>query len=623
MYFHNYNWYPICRSPRCNCSIMTRSDGMSTCSSLSNASSMTSVSFETNHQSQRRKSRANIDRSTSTARLLQNQSIYNADQSQAHSKLAMHHEITQREHHNVRKMVKSKSMEGLAVFKNAGDEVSSHSYKYSKSPVPRFNRTYPQVVNNSKRTVIEHKNTPVLKNSEHKVKSMPTTSIRSSLVECVEYLDKNSFKAKALSPPSPPPLPGVPIPPPMPTNNDGTKAMSTREMNSSIRSDPCLPWRKLEEDKLIGTIWETCRASLVRESTLKAVLNSNEEDKTQTQLSFDKFNQRSRVNEHNDRCLDTKKAYNLAIIVGGLKRPISAIVEAFKNYDSSVMSTEVLQHLFQYGPNSKEIKSLKEVDKPEKLELPDRLAFQLLKVNEYDKRLKTMIFQSTFKEMSADIELQLNDVSTACSILSSSTNIKQLIEFLLIIGNFLNKDNPKYGQAKGFDIEILSKIADLRIHSKKTSLLSLLVKLSNQKLKCQLTVDEEIQALERATTIDMGEIDYKMSEFKHELEICQELLHSLQKSNTHLGKQNDIIYPQKLSDFIKHATEELILLRQRTCQVKSELASVKRYFGLCIAGASDEPSHLFFQTFRDFLVNFIKKPANQKSKQAKSFVKPY
>ncbi|KAI0979328.1 hypothetical protein GJ496_002552, partial [Pomphorhynchus laevis] len=234
----------------------------------------------------------------------------------------------------------------------------------------------------------------------------------------------------------------IPVAPPLPMSmnltNNVTWQVNGSSSDSSIDHETAtsFPWEKLDGEKIKGTVWEKCKLSLTEVNMEDLIDNYKPETSiidlknngilhgsgAHTNSKYLKDKNKGRV------YLKQKKAYNLAIILGGIKKPVAAIVNGLLELDDQTITPEVITHLLHYGPDEEEAKQLLSVSDPDILEKHDFLAYELLRLPMCTERLNAMLIRSTLDDRINHIRKSINAIMEASFTLKSSKNVKNLIE---------------------------------------------------------------------------------------------------------------------------------------------------------------------------------------------------
>lgn len=82
---------------------------------------------------------------------------------------------------------------------------------------------------------------------------------------------------------------------------------------------------------------------------------------------------------------------------------------------------------------------------------------QMSSVKQLKVRLEAILFKLQFEEQLNNIKPDVVSVTAACEELTKSQNFSDLLEIILLVGNFMNSGS-RNGKAFGFSIAYLCKV---------------------------------------------------------------------------------------------------------------------------------------------------------------------
>ncbi|CAG8806298.1 10772_t:CDS:10, partial [Dentiscutata erythropus] len=165
--------------------------------------------------------------------------------------------------------------------------------------------------------------------------------------------------------------------------------------------------------------------------------------------------------------LDPKRAYNINLALGRQKHlTFEEIHRKIVEFDEYFCNENLLNQLMLYIPTPEERGKLSVYkdgpeDMLENLARADRFFVEVMKIHRYEQRLKFMYFYVTFDEKFNDLEHSIVSISKASIALKESKNFKELLSFILLIGNYMNGSGNK-GGAYGFKIQSINKLVDTK-----------------------------------------------------------------------------------------------------------------------------------------------------------------
>ena len=102
------------------------------------------------------------------------------------------------------------------------------------------------------------------------------------------------------------------------------------------------------------------------------------------------------------------------------------------------------------------------------------------RISHYEQRLNTLFYKKKFAQSISEMEPKIVAVQEASKEVARSKKLKKLLEIILALGNYMNR-GPR-GNAVGFRISSLNRLADTKSSSKNTTLLHYLVDILESKV---------------------------------------------------------------------------------------------------------------------------------------------
>lgn len=156
--------------------------------------------------------------------------------------------------------------------------------------------------------------------------------------------------------------------------------------------------------------------------------------------------------------LDSKRSYNINIVLGRLRMSNFAIKDAILQMNEQVLDEEKLNSLIKCAPTKEELVAIKsfEGDK-ERLGDAEKFVATIAEVPNVTFRLELFMFKKKFAE---SFEKSKNDLEASMEVAKAvpeSDNFKRLLETILAFGNYIN-GSTKRGAQYGFKLEELNKL---------------------------------------------------------------------------------------------------------------------------------------------------------------------
>ncbi|KAI8353613.1 armadillo-type protein [Choanephora cucurbitarum] len=243
---------------------------------------------------------------------------------------------------------------------------------------------------------------------------------------------------------------------------DVVALVPTGQSRKHIRHQPnvktrALQWTKIQANYVGTTVWnsqEVDEDALEDELDTMGIFSSIETLFAQKVIERKRLPQKKKKQEI---CiLDPKKAYNINIAINLLN-----------NMQANAPTAD------EQGKLSVFVKSASEEDL-ENLSKPDAFCVEMMKISRFKERIDLMLFRNTFDEKHQQLSKSMNSVLKASVALMESTSFKELLKFILVMGNFMNGSTFQ-GGAFGIRIASINKLVDTKGTEGNTTLLHFLV----------------------------------------------------------------------------------------------------------------------------------------------------
>lgn len=270
-------------------------------------------------------------------------------------------------------------------------------------------------------------------------------------------------------------------------------------------------WKEVREDRSLlskltkkKTIWDEIKPVQLDTSKLEYLFESKAKDLmlSKSRNGLDGSNQK----KVKITVLDAKRSN--AINIGMTKLPpMRTIKSAILKMDSSIMNREGIEKILTTMMPTEEEKSriieaqLANPDTP--LGTAEQFLLNLASISALEARLKLWAFQLDYAQIEKEVAEPLMDLKQAIEEIERSETFRIILGTLLAVGNFLNSTN-----AKGFQIDYLEKVPEVKDTVNKHSLLHHLCLFIQEKYDPQLTSDlySEFSAVNRGSKVDYSEV---------------------------------------------------------------------------------------------------------------------
>lgn len=356
------------------------------------------------------------------------------------------------------------------------------------------------------------------------------------------------------APPPPPPPPtlsaatgaGVPAPPPPPAPNFLDGALRRKELVYVPKVKlKALQWEKLNDQSVDSSLWSKLEEKAGLEE--RDVIDTLHHKGTFTQLermfaakqAVDIFALREKRRKEREAkqqdeisVLDSKRAYNISIMLGMLKKlSFSDIRRALLKMDTEVITENTLKQLLTFVPTPEErglLTAYQGRADRKRLARPERFFLETMKVWRYEQRLRVTTTWVTWPESFRDLQADVAAVMTASHAVSTSRHFPQVLEVVLSIGNYMNGAGFR-GGAFGFRIASLNRMMDTKAEDNKTTLLHFVTSTVEESFPDALAFLEELHPVDSGCRVsyaemraELADMRVRLSEAKRELELLRE-----------------------------------------------------------------------------------------------------
>ncbi|XP_047508985.1 formin-like protein 6 isoform X1 [Pieris napi] len=320
------------------------------------------------------------------------------------------------------------------------------------------------------------------------------------------------------------------------------------------------------------------------------------------------------------KILDSRRSQNVGIFVQSSHLEFSEIENAIYNFDTSVVSLEVLQQMYELRATNEELEMIKEhlTNKPEiPLDKPEAFLHDLSGIPNFAERISCFMFQAEFEDAVNTTMHKLDNLKHTCEFLTSNESLKQLFAIILTLGNYMNGGNGQRGQADGFGLEILAKLKDVKSKQSTVTLLHFIVKTYMRQrggalsTECTLPVPEPGD-VQRAAAIDFADVAANLGSLRKQLDGCKEkmskVIDAYERNPADVANENKRIevFKEKMTTFIDAAEEKLKTEDDNLSECKNRFISTVKFYQYkprC-GGVEDCEPKEFFSLWTSFCSDF-------------------
>ncbi|XP_076111914.1 uncharacterized protein LOC143080114 isoform X2 [Mytilus galloprovincialis] len=233
---------------------------------------------------------------------------------------------------------------------------------------------------------------------------------------------------------------------------------------------------------------------------------------------------------------------------------------------------------------------------------PEFFISEISKLDHLKDRLDFMRFKKKVQWHLFEIDQQLRELHTACDEISNSLALKNLMETLLAVGNYVNGGTEE-GQADGFTIETMNKLKEIQDQDNKTNLLEFVLKMYCQLYETEVDVScptrfrlPEPSNMRHAAQVSFESIQETLQNLHGELKIHKEKVAEQFSQNG--NNENTFQIKSTIDNFHTSAIEMLTEEERLLHDTKDVYQKTSTYF---LYGEAPNKPQNFFQIWAIFL----------------------
>ncbi|KFV75331.1 Protein diaphanous 1, partial [Struthio camelus australis] len=420
----------------------------------------------------------------------------------------------------------------------------------------------------------------------------------------------------------PPPPPGIGAPPPLPPGFGGWGAPAAPVLpyglapKKAYKPDVQLRrpnWSKIvAEDLSQDCFWTKTKEDRFENDELFAKLTLTFSAQTKSKKDQEggeekKMAQKKKVKEL--KVLDSKTAQNLSIFLGSFRMPYEEIKTVILEVNEAVLTESMVQNLIKQMPEPEQLKMLAELkDEYNDLAESEQFGVVISSVSRLRPRLNAILFKLQFNEQVENIKPEIVSVTAACEEVRKSESFSGLLEFILLVGNFMNAGSRNAG-AFGFNISFLCKLRDTKSSDQKLTLLHFVAEQCEQSYPKLLTFPDELIHVEKASRVSAENLQKNLDMMKKQISDVERDIENFPAATDEKDK-----FVEKMTiSFIKDAKEQYDKLRMMHSNMENLFKELGQYFLFDPKKTSVEDFFMDLNNFRNMFLQAVKE--NQKRRE--------
>ena len=366
-----------------------------------------------------------------------------------------------------------------------------------------------------------------------------------------------------------------------------------------------LHWDKLQAHALRGTVWEHAGAgdagvNLKDLETLFALEDASKKKSTNARSADGKPKVISLI--------DPKRSLNISIQLAGIRMPFKQIKRALLQMDDETLKVDQLNILALAVPTTEEISLLRGYpgDKAQ-LATVEQYFLQVMPIPRLGARIAALVFKGTAESNLRKVTEEYELVAAAALELKGCALFVTVLEGILAVGNHLNGGTYR-GQARGFRLETLLRLTDVKAVDRKTSLLHFVAKELKKSAPEVEFLADELKSVARAAALHLDGTKETLDAVEKGLaSVNDEVLRASganpgssraeSTEETH-DRFRDVMVP-----FAERAEKDVARARALAASARDAMKSATEFFG---EPFKPDNGGRIFKLVADFLVTFDK-----------------
>lgn len=300
--------------------------------------------------------------------------------------------------------------------------------------------------------------------------------------------------------------------------------------------------------------------------------------------------------------LNAKRSNFINIGLKKLPAP-RAIKTAILKMDTSIINREGIDKLLTMIPTEEEINAITEakLNSPD-LPLGSAESFLLIlsQIPALEQRLKFWTFKIDFDSIEKEMGEQLMDLKLAMEEIEKSETLKLVLGTLLAMGNFLNGN-----EVKGFQLEYLSKIPEVKDTIHKNSLLYHLINIILEKFPNSGDLYSELTAVTRASRVDYDELVKNLTKMSADCKLSWEYCNVICKYDIKSIISKDMMVNRdKMTTFITNCSNRISVLQVVQRRIFNRYRKILIYLGFSSTTIKELKPHVLLKILSEFALEY-------------------
>lgn len=276
--------------------------------------------------------------------------------------------------------------------------------------------------------------------------------------------------------------------------------------------------------------------------------------------------------------IDRSRANNISIIVKQFRISNAALREAIMKVDTNILNLERVQGLIKILPTEEEIAAINNFQgEVSTLNEAERILKELMTVPRLKQRLASMLAKLQFPGLVRDLEEKVAKVRNASTEIAESAEFRSVLKLILQVGNKMNNGTNR-GNAKGFRLNNLPKLAQLKSIDRSVTLLHYVARMLRQKKGSIVHLSDSLGSLYDVQNVPIPELQGDMNKVSEVIDTVGAELTAQQLKNSIEEKESGDAFVSVMSAFLETALTTTSALKDNLEQTMRQLqATMKRF----------------------------------------------
>ncbi|KAI1898608.1 hypothetical protein AGOR_G00074140 [Albula goreensis] len=274
----------------------------------------------------------------------------------------------------------------------------------------------------------------------------------------------------------------------------------------------------------------------------------------------------------------------------------------------------MVQNLIKQLPEQEQLNVLAEMkDEYDDLAESEQFGVVMSSVKKLKPRLNAILFKLQFEELMNNIKPDVVSVTAACEELLKSQNFAQLLQIILLVGNYMNAGSRNAG-AFGFSISYLCKLRDTKSADQKMTLLHFLADVCQEQYPEVMHFTEELIHVEKASRVSADTLQKNVDQMGRQIS-------GLEKDiETFPPPQSDKdLFVEKMTSFVSSAKEQYEKVDLMHKSMEKQYEDLGKFFVFDPKKISVEEFFGDLNNFRNMFQQAVKE--NQKRKESEEKIR--